>query len=235
MLKQGTIHWIESGTGTVFVELKQIPNVIIVYRRPAERQANAEKVSLEHRNLQSVPLLEGEEPLKHLCLANNLIKKIDHLVSLPNLQSLDLSVNKIAEINSFWVPGSNLDKLRTLNMSRNQIKSIKNLDHLTNLEVLDLQDNRITELTGLHKLTNLRNLNLQSNMIETLELPELRHLVELNVRKNKISQVGKMPGFTSLSKLFLSHNQIKSIASLEGTLPALKELTLDYNPIAASV
>jgi len=69
-------------------------------------------------------------------------------------------VNKIAEINNFWMPGSNLDKLRTLNMSRNQLKAIKNLDHLTNLEVLDLQDNRITELTGLHKLANLRSLNL---------------------------------------------------------------------------
>jgi len=44
-----------------------------------------------------------------------------------------------------------------------------------------------------------------------------------------------MPGFTSLAKLFLSHNLIKSIASLEGNLPALKELTLDYNPIAASL
>ena len=169
------------------MELKQIPNVIIVYRRPAERQANAEKVSLEHRSLQSVPLLEGEEPLKFLGLANNQIKKIDHLVSLPNLQSLDLSANKIAEINNFWMPGSNLDKLRSLNLAKNQIKSIKHLDHLPNLETLDLQDNRISELSGLSKLTNLRNLYLQSNMIETLELPELRHLVELNVRKNKIS------------------------------------------------
>lgn len=101
LLRQGTIHWVESSSGTIFVELKQIPNVIIVYRRPAERQANPEKVSLDNRCLQQVPLLEGEEPLKHLNLSNNLIKKIDHLVSLPNLQSLDLSANKIVEINNF--------------------------------------------------------------------------------------------------------------------------------------
>jgi len=66
-----------------------------------------------------VPLLEGEEQLKHLILSQNQIKKIDHLVSLPNLQTLDLSSNKLVEINNFWLPGSSLDKLRTLILAKN--------------------------------------------------------------------------------------------------------------------
>jgi Leucine-rich repeat (LRR) protein len=64
-------------------------------------------------------LLEGEEQLKHLYLGQNQIKKIDHLVSLPNLQTLDLTANKLLEINNFWLPGSSIDKLRTLNLSKN--------------------------------------------------------------------------------------------------------------------
>ena len=93
--------------------------MLVIYRRPVERQANPDKVNLEQRGLTQVPLLEGEEQLKHLLLAQNQIKKIDHLVSLPNLQTLDLSANKLVEINNFWLPGSSLEKLRTLNLGKN--------------------------------------------------------------------------------------------------------------------
>ncbi len=53
------------------------------------------------------------------------------------------------------------------------------------------------------KLTSLRNLNLSNNLIETLDLPELKCLVELNLRNNKIKQIKKMTGFPSLAKLNL--------------------------------
>jgi len=44
LIKHGIVHWIESETFTIFVELKQIPNTIIVYRRPQERRSNSEKI-----------------------------------------------------------------------------------------------------------------------------------------------------------------------------------------------
>ena len=99
--------------------MKQIPNVLIVYRRPSERQANPEKIVLDQRNLNAVPLLEGEEAIKTLVLSNNSIKKIEHLVSLPNLQILDLSSNKLTEITPFWSPSNNLSSLRELNLGNN--------------------------------------------------------------------------------------------------------------------
>jgi hypothetical protein len=37
LLKHGNIHYIENESYSLFVELPQIPNVIIVYRRPQER------------------------------------------------------------------------------------------------------------------------------------------------------------------------------------------------------
>ncbi len=168
-------------------------------------------------------------------LSGNLIKKIDHLVSLPNLQTLDLSFNRLIEINNFWVPGNNLDKLRTLNLAKNMIRQIKNLDKLSSLEHLDLSDNKVIELSGLEKLLNLKTLNLQGNLLEYIDLPEMANLQDLNLRRNKISIVNKLAGFVCLMKLNLGQNLIKSISNLEHTLPALKELTLDQNPVAATI
>ena len=95
LLKYGNVQFVDTKTSTLFVELAQIPNVIVVYRRPSERLNNAEKLSLEHHGLKHMPLLEGEEALKHLSFAHNDIPKIENIVSLPELESLDISQNKL--------------------------------------------------------------------------------------------------------------------------------------------
>ena len=59
----------EAETLTLYVELNQIPNVFVVYRRPSERTQNPEKLCLDRRSLKHIPLLEGEEKLKALNLA----------------------------------------------------------------------------------------------------------------------------------------------------------------------
>ena len=47
LIRNGNLHFVEQETLTLYVELPQIPNVIIVYRRPSERTNNAEKLALE--------------------------------------------------------------------------------------------------------------------------------------------------------------------------------------------
>lgn len=44
LLRLGNIHYIEADTFTIYVELPQIPDIMIIYRRPAERDTNAEKI-----------------------------------------------------------------------------------------------------------------------------------------------------------------------------------------------
>ena len=120
LIRHGNVHFIEADTLTVYVELTQIPNVIVIYRRPSERIANSEKLSLDQRGLKHVPLLEGEEKLKQLNLSQNEIAKIENIVSLPNLNFLDLSSNKLQEINK--LPA--FQHLRVLILSKNFIDSI---------------------------------------------------------------------------------------------------------------
>lgn len=186
LIRHGNVHYVEAETLTLYVELTQIPNIIVIYRRPSERTNNAEKLSLEHRGLKNVPLLEGEEKLKHLNLSFNEISKIENIVSLPNLTFLDFSQNKLTEIAK--LPA--FQHLRVLILSKNFIEKIENLEVLPNLDVLDLNDNRISKIENLAGHKHLRILNLSSNMITVLEFPfALKNLQELNLRKNLISEV----------------------------------------------
>ena len=116
LVSQGKVHYVEADTLTLYVELQQMPNVIVIYRRPSERISNSDKLSLEHRGLKNVPLLEGEEKLKQLSLAFNDIVKMDNTASLPNLTLLDMSHNKISEMHRL---PSSFQQLRVLILSKN--------------------------------------------------------------------------------------------------------------------
>ena len=93
LLKNGIVRRVEDEDKIIFAELPQIPGVLVVYRKPSERNANPERLNLDKRDLTHMPLLEGEERLRLLNLQHNHITKIENLVSLPNLIFLDLYNN----------------------------------------------------------------------------------------------------------------------------------------------
>jgi Leucine-rich repeat (LRR) protein len=115
LMKNSIIHYVEQENGTIYVELKQIPGVMVVYRRPFERLKNGEKIQLDDRSFSRMPLLEGEDKLKFLNLGNNAITKIENIVSLPNLSFLDLTGNKLKEITSH----PTVKSLKVLILARN--------------------------------------------------------------------------------------------------------------------
>jgi leucine-rich repeat-containing protein 49 len=117
LLRHGNLHFIEQDSYSLYVELPQIPGIMIIYRRPQEREQNSEKMQLDSRGFKHIPLLEGEEKIKCLNLQNNEIDKIENLVSLPNLTFLDLSSNKLTEIQNF----TTLVHLKVLILSKNLI------------------------------------------------------------------------------------------------------------------
>src|SRR5438105_5836724 len=93
LLKNGIVRRVEDEDKIIFAELPQIPGVLVVYRKPSERNANPERLNLDKRDLTHMPLLEGEERLRLLNLQHNHIIKVENLVSLPNLIFLDLYNN----------------------------------------------------------------------------------------------------------------------------------------------
>jgi len=123
LVKHGQLHFVERDSLSLLVELKQIPNIWIIYRRPSERENQPEKMILDGRQLKHVPLLEGEEKVKYLNLANNEIRRIENLVSLPNLNFLDLSQNMLSTINQLTTSSAVL-QLRVLILAKNRIETI---------------------------------------------------------------------------------------------------------------
>ena len=90
------------------------------------------------------------------------------LLFAPNLETLDLSSNKLDQIET----GS--------------------LRHLATLKTLHLNDNRLTSLTPAPwtNLTLLRELYLQGNNLERLpDFAGLSHLVVLNMSRNAICKI----------------------------------------------
>jgi len=151
----------------------------------------------------------------------------DEVAKLTWLQKLDLSYNKIIEINTL----QGLTALTSLNLAGNQIKEIDALQKLAALTSLDLSGNQIKKIGALQGLTTLTSLVLYSNQIKEIDvLQGLTALNSLVLFNNQIKEVDTLQGLTALTKLNLAGNQIKEIEALQG-LTALTSLNLYRNQI----
>ncbi|KAF7229196.1 transcript variant X3, partial [Nothobranchius furzeri] len=107
-------------------------------------------LSLAHNKVTKMSGLDGL-PLTHLCLKGNQIKRGAGLENTKHLHVLDLSVNHITRLSGL----KNLHLLGSLNLEKNQIREIQELEH--------------------NKLPLLRDLNLQGNPVQGM--PDYRMAV----------------------------------------------------------
>ena len=194
-LRYGFLRRYEGKGDILYVEIPQIPKNIVIYRKPAVRNKNIEKLYLNKKDLPHIPLLEGEENLKLLSLEANLITKIDHLISLNNLLFLNLYENKISEIENLQtipkLKALMLGKNNILNLSNNQLTSFVELMNNKNLEDINLRKNLIVSIPNLSlSFDKLRKFNLGKNMISKiefiLEFKKLKRIEELYIEGNPV-------------------------------------------------
>lgn len=101
--------------------------------------------------------------LKTLNLANNKIEDWDNLPL--KLEGLHFEKNLLTEISPVV---ANLKKLTFLDLSFNQIVSIKFLDKINSLQILILKHNQIDSIKILSGLKNLQEIDCESNDIRDL-------------------------------------------------------------------
>ncbi|CAK7205593.1 hypothetical protein SEUCBS139899_008371 [Sporothrix eucalyptigena] len=174
---------------------------------------------------------------------NMLISLPMGLRRLPVLTSLNLSQNRIT--NNALEVISQITSLRDLKLGGNLFYGPldPSFAKLENLEIADLHGNNISALPlTLSNMTKLRILNISENSFESLVFEPLSKLplVELHVRKNKLSGVlieDAVSAMPSLQILDVTSNQITHLVSTTRSntleLPALQQLLVSMNRLQA--
>ena len=108
---------------------------------------------------------------------------------LPSLQLLKLNNSNILSFNNI---GTNFTNIKCLQMKNCHLKDLDGLICLQNLEILDLEKNDIDDLVDIDMCENIKELNVKENKISEEDnlsyIAGLINLEYLDIRFNPISQ-----------------------------------------------
>ncbi|XP_050348813.1 toll-like receptor 7 [Nymphalis io] len=204
-------------------------------RRLKLRSKNAEWSPTKNLEL-TLKSFNGLSELQSLDLAQNNIKFVPSGVfcSLENLNTLNLTRNRIRTVGQIGFGSGCGSSLHTLDLSYNEIKTLSEdseLLKLRSLQQLYLQHNNITDISSeaLNGLVSLRVLNISHNRLHTL--PEgifaySRELREVYLNDNSLFELarGIFHRLEQLIVLDLSNNQLASNHVDHGTFLGLIRL-----------
>jgi internalin A len=164
----------------------------------------------------------------YFLLLNEQAKSIIERCKASRSSSLDLS-----SCNLYSIPRDllNMEWLEKLDLQKNALRRIENLDALINLEYLDLSQNEITDIEGLNKLVNLKYLDLEKNRLSVIKnLDNNLNLETLGVSTNNIESLLGIQHLLQLKSLYAARNKLRVIDNING-LVKLKRIVLTDNPM----
>ena len=187
-------------------------------------------ISIEDPNVEQISIIKPKKQLE-----NNGLSELSK-ISFQNLKLLDLSQNKIININC--LENAKFENLEKLILNRNSIYNISSLTKVkfNELKDLELGGNKIKDITPLKDTNfyNLEKLKLDNNGIENIDFlkeVKFKELKELNLFKNNIGDIealgSKSIKFDKLEILTLGKNNIKNINDLENA--KFKENLIELN------
>lgn len=146
---------------------------------------------------------------------------------LQNLKSLDLSKNRLTDIKELeYISG-----LTSLSLANNKITHIHNIQHLNSLENLNLENNKVEDLMPIYNLYKLKTLNLNGNFIADIALVQnMPNLRSLKVNKTGLTNISQLALNTELEEISATFNLIDDISALS-ELKGLSILHLKDNNI----
>ncbi|RDX46502.1 hypothetical protein OH76DRAFT_1457148 [Lentinus brumalis] len=182
-------------------------------------------IDLSGRNIDSTARLKEFLPkLDSLSLNSN---QLSWLSGVPStVRTLSVASNLLTGVTSF----SHLLNLENLDISRNQVDSLRQLECLKHLRELRADGNHIANVDGLQKMDGLIKLSLQGNVIREIDLNDFRwtRLEMLNLSHNRLSSIGGLASVPSLVALNLDNNLLGEFEP-EVAMPRLRILRLSGN------
>ncbi|KAK2577988.1 hypothetical protein KPH14_008418 [Odynerus spinipes] len=148
---------------------------------------------------------------KNMLLAMNVAPK------LTNIKQLDIVKCSIKKIN---VPSSLLVHLESLDLSRNQITTLENLNTLPKLKTLRMSYNRLEVLDmdqfkNSETFPNLCTLHLDHNRIGSIAWSDDSHVVltlkHLFLHHNRLTSIDGLRMNSTLETLIMDHNKVETV------------------------
>ena len=169
---------------------------------------NLKNITAINNKIENIDVLSNLD-MKYICLDGNNISNINVVSNWTNLVDMSFANNVIENVPDF----SKLGNLETVNLSNNKIKSIENISG--NIEELSIDNNELTSLSGVQNLSKLKILSVSNNQINSLsELESLGELENLNINKNQIRDVSCLVRCSKLKYLYMDNNYITNFEDL---------------------
>ncbi|MFC7766168.1 leucine-rich repeat domain-containing protein [Leucobacter soli] len=145
-----------------------------------------ENLSLRwNRQLTSLSGFGGSSKLQSLDISFTKVKSFSGLGKLSKLKHLHASGARLTSLSGLTAYRGTL---KSLDASRNNLRSVKAIRSLTKLKKLDLGSNRISSVKYLRPLTKLTHLKLGWNRIRSLQgLNKMKHMVLFQVRDQELT------------------------------------------------
>jgi hypothetical protein len=149
-------------------ELTNLTRLALNYNRisdltPLAGLANLTNLLLEGNPISDLSPLTNLTNLEWLALCGFINFSLEPIENLTSLMFLEIRSRQLNDSNIASLAG--LTNLQSLNLSHNRISDITPLASLENLRFLDLRDNQISDISHLANLDNLSSLHLNNNPI----------------------------------------------------------------------
>ncbi|EXJ84372.1 hypothetical protein A1O3_05039 [Capronia epimyces CBS 606.96] len=149
---------------------------------------NLQYLDVSGNQLESLEGFSSLVHLRNLKANNNRISNIDGILDLSSLLQLQLGGNELTTVD---FEGSELSRLRTLDLSHNQLVTVQNLHCLPELAELDLSHNLLDEFPppSVDKALAVRDLRLAHNHLAVIQLQAMPLITRLDLDGNSIQEI----------------------------------------------
>lgn len=191
---------------------------------------NLQYLDVSGNELESLDGLGCLAHLREIKANNNQIRNLDGILDLDGVLHLALLGNELTVVD---FEGAALTRLHHLDLSRNQLTSVRNINALPALQTLHLEKNRLSDFGAANKAyPMLRDLRLSFNQIEVIDLGSVPSIEVLYLDNNCIRSVRGLETARHLNTLSLREQSDSPdlLSTILGTSNECRKLYLSSNP-----
>lgn len=190
---------------------------------------NLQYLDISRNQLDSVSQLECLVHLRELKADDNAITDISGIMNMDGLVKLSVSGNKIEKVD---FERARWEKLETINLSNNRIRSIKDLHRLKSVNSIILDKNQLTELEPRSAMTSVRTLRFSDNKISELDLSLFPKVRTLFADGNALPSLSRSrSGGNRIENLSLRNQRVQRFVLTSEDLQCVKRLYISGNRV----